>query len=343
MKIGNFIIKKELPCFVIAEIANNHNQKKEQAKKLIHIAAEAGVQAVKFQTFSGLDIASKGQLSTDYKCSQASKYKYWYEFLDSIMLPFEWYPELVDLTHHLGMAFIATPCSVERARFLVDIGADALKIASMDNNNIPFLEIIRTFSLPIIISTGMAQDNEINEALSVIGYPDRQDIAVLHCISNYPTEPKDMNIRKIEYLKSKYSLPIGFSDHSFRNYGTFAAIALGAKIIEKHITIDRNLEGPDHFFSLEPDDLKDLVQGIRDIEMGLTEVSGRPDEKAGKKMYRSIHVAGDVSKGEILKEEHLEIKRPAGGLEPKYFHKIIGKKVIRDLKAFEPLRWDDLE
>ncbi|MCK4532347.1 N-acetylneuraminate synthase family protein [bacterium] len=123
----------------------------------------------------------------------------------------------------------------------------------------------------------------------------------------------------------------------------YAAIALGAKIIEKHITIDKNLEGPDHFFSLEPDDLKDLVRGIRDIEMGLTEVSGRPDEKARKKMYRSIHLARDISKGDILKEEYLEIKRPAGGVEPKYFHKIMGKKVIRDLKALELLQWDDLE
>ncbi len=343
MKIGNFIIEEESPCFIIAEISNNHDQKKEQAIRLIHIAAETGSQAVKFQTFSGLDIASKGQLSTDYNWPQAHRYKYWYEFLDSIMLPFEWYPELVDLTHRLGMAFISTPCSRERVRFLVDIGADALKIASMDNTNLPFLEIVGTLDLPVIISTGMAEDDEIDEAVSVLGYPNRKDIAILHCISNYPTQPQDMCLFRIEYLKSKYSIPVGFSDHSLCNYGAFASVALGSKIVEKHITIDRNLQGPDHFFSLEPEGLQDLVRGIRDIELGLTKMHIRTDENARKVMYRSIHVAVDVPKGETLKEEHMEIKRPAGGLAPKHFNEVVGRKTIRDLKAFEPLLWEDLK
>jgi N-acetylneuraminate synthase/N,N'-diacetyllegionaminate synthase len=343
MRIGNFIVGEGAPCFIIAEIANNHDKRKEQAKELIHIAAKAGAQAVKFQTFSGLDIASAGQLSTDYNWPPAHKYKYWYQYLDTISLPFEWYPELVDLTRHLGMAFIGTPCSIERAHFLVEVGADALKIASMDNNNIPFLEAVGTLQLPVIISTGMAYDDEVEEALSVLGHPNKSNIALLHCISNYPTKPQDMRLGTIKRLQSKYPIPIGFSDHALHNYGSFAAVALGAKIIEKHVTISRKLEGPDHFFSLAPGELKDLIDGIREIELGLTECSIRPDENAQHSMYRSIHFAVNVTKGTVLTEKHLEIKRPAVGLEPRYFWDVVGKRAARNKKAFESVTWDVLE
>lgn len=342
MRIGNFTVGEGVPCFIIAEIANNHDKSKEQAKELIHIAAKAGAQAVKFQTFSGLDIASAGQLSTDYNWPPAYKYKYWYQYLDTISLPFEWYHELVDLTHCLGMAFIGTPCSIERAHFLVEVGADALKVASMDNNNIPFLESVGVLQLPVIISTGMAYDGEIEEALSALGYPNNSNIALLHCISNYPTKPQDMCLHRIERLRLKYSVPVGFSDHSLKNYGAFVAIALGAKIIEKHVTINRSLRGPDHFFSLEQDGLIELIEGIRHVEKGLTECAELPDKNSRAVMYRSVHVKKDVSKGTILKEEHLEIIRPTGGLEPKYFCRIIGKKVKKDIKAFSCLTQKDI-
>ena len=146
MKIANFTINQESPCFVIAEIANNHNQDKQQAIKLIKIAAESGAQAVKFQTFAGLDIAAQNQLSSDYDWPPAHKYKYWHEFLDTIMLPFAWYPELIELTHSLGMAFIATPCSVERARFLADVGADAIMIHSKEKSPEEILEFCEGYS-----------------------------------------------------------------------------------------------------------------------------------------------------------------------------------------------------
>ncbi len=343
MKIRDFIIDDGSPCFIIAEIANNHDQNREQAIKLIESAARAGAQAVKFQTFTGLDIVSAEQLSSDYDWPPARQYKFWYQYLDTIMLPFEWYPELIGRTHDLGMAFISTPCSSERAEFLKKAGADALKIASMDNNNIPFLEDVYGLDMTVIISGGMASDDDLDQALSALGYPGNRDLALLHCVSKYPAAAGDMRLGRFAELKKKYSLPIGFSDHSLTNYSAFAAVALGAGIVEKHITLDRSCSGPDHFFSLEPDRFKDLVGGIREVEQALAGDSLPADKEAGKKMYRSIHAAEDLAVGTRLCRCHLEIKRPAGGLEPKYYRDIINRKIKRPLKACEPITWEDLE
>lgn len=343
MKVASYSIGPDFPSFIIAEIANNHDQNKELAIELIRTAAKAGVQAVKFQTFSGLDIASAEQLSSDYNWPAAQKYKYWHEYLDTIMLPFDWYEELIELTHSLNLAFIATPCSVERAEFLVEAGTDALKIASMDNNNTPFLEVIGKMNIPVIMSTGMAEQRIIDEAMEALRYPKRDNLALLHCVSKYPTKPEDMSLLSIKELQERYDLPIGFSDHSLHNYGTFAAVSLGAKIVEKHLTTDRSLEGPDHFFSLLAEEFTDLVRGIRAIEAGLVTKETRSDLDEKKKMYRSIHIACDLPRGTVLDKGHLEIKRPDGGLEPKYFREVLGKTLRRGMKAFDPLFWEDLE
>ncbi|MFC2156800.1 N-acetylneuraminate synthase family protein [Acidobacteriota bacterium] len=342
MNFAGIEVGGESDCYIIAEIANNHDQKKAQAIQLIEIAAEAGAHAVKFQTFTGLDIVSACQPSSDYDWPPAQKYKYWYEYLNSIMLPFDWYPELIETAHRLDVAFISTPCSMERAHFLVDAGVDALKIASMDNNNLPFLEKVRGLDLPVIISSGMAEDRVLDMALNSLGYPNNPKLALLHCISLYPTPPEHLSLPSITRMRRKYSCPIGFSDHSLHNYGAFAAVVMGAKIIEKHITIDRSLPGPDHYFSLLPEELADLVKGVREIEAGLTVESERPDKKSGESMYRSIHVTCDLPKGSIIEEKHLEIKRPAGGIEPGDYNRVVGKTLNQDKKSFDVLTWDDL-
>lgn len=330
-------------CYIIAEIAQNHDQKKDQAIELIRLAAAAGVQAVKFQIFEGGDIVTKSQLSSNYRLPDAKKFEYWHEYLNTIMLPDEWLPELVDITHQLGMSFIGTPCSAAKARRLVDVGTDALKVASMDNNNTPFLEEVSGMKVPVIISGGMASDEEVGSALTTLGCHGRDDIVLLHCISNYPTKPEDLNLGTIAKYRSLFKVPVGFSDHSISNYGAFAAVALGAGIVEKHITLSRKLKGPDHFFSLEPDGLVDLVRGIREVEAGMSESVGRPDSDARKAMYRSIHVRCDVAKGVILDEKVIEVKRPVGGLEPRYYNEVIGRRAARDLRACEPVTWEDLE
>jgi len=341
MKIYNFNINRNSKCFIVAEIANNHGRNKGRAEQLIKLAAEKGANAVKFQTFLGKDIVSEKQLSSDYDYAPAQKYKYWHQYLDTIAMPFEWYPELIELTHKLGIAFSATPCSIERAKFLVDVGADSLKIASMDNNNIPFLRKVRRLGIATIISGGMIDDKNFESALSALGYPQKKDLAVLHCVSNYPTKPEDMNLLRIKKLQEKYDLPIGFSDHSISNYGAFASVAMGAKIIEKHFTLDRNLEGPDHSFSLCPQELGDLVDGVREIEAALSVSPVRADRHCADRMYRSIRYVKDLEKGTIIKEEHLEIKRPPDGLEPKYYDDVLGKILIKDVQAFNPVRWED--
>lgn len=328
-------------CFIIAEVGNNHDGKKAQALRLIQRAASSGAHAVKFQTFKGDDIALKNQPAPK-GFKTAKKFNNFCEFAASLAMPFDWYPCLIRKTHHLNMAFIATPCSIEAAEFLAHAGVDALKIASMDVTNVPLLKNVGHLKKPVIISSGMAALSELDEALAALGYPRKRDIIVMHCLSNYPLKPDDANLLQIRTLQSRYGLPVGFSDHARQNYLAFAAVSLGAKAIEKHFTLDKKLSGPEHFFSLEPQSLKDLVAGISHIEAAVQDrpfFTERPDSKQRSVFRRSLHCACALKKGTLLEPRHIEIKRPEGGLAPKYYEAVIGKRLSQNLKKYQPITW----
>ena len=319
-------------CFVIAEAGVNHNGDVELAKKLVDIAAESGADAVKFQTFKTENLVTK--TSAQYK------------MLKKLELDYEEFKELYNYAKKKNIIFLSTPFDFESVNFLNELDIPAFKISSGDLTNIPFLEYVAEKKKPIILSTGMATLGEIEEAINTIKNIGNKDIILLHCISAYPAKLETLNLRAINVLREAFKLPVGFSDHSLGIYTPIAAIALGAVIIEKHFTLDKNLPGPDHRASLSPEELKEMVKAIRLIEEALGDGIKKPipEEKETKKASRrSIVARTNISKGSIITKEKITFKRPGIGLPPKYYKYIVGKMATRDITADEAIYWRDVE
>ena len=343
--IGNKTIGVGNPCYVISEIGNNHDTNIETAKALIKASYEAGADAVKFQTFKALDIVNPNVPANAYPGWDVSdKFEYWHQFVDTIAMPYQWYDELIAYTRELGLAFISTPASVEAAHFLAQKQIDALKVSSMDLNNIPFLREVDNIGLPVILSTGMSTIEEIKETVPVFR---KSPLILLHCVSNYPLKHKDANLRNIQMLENVFSLPVGFSNHALGYELDITAVALGACVIEKHFTFDRlNPNIAEHHFSMKPDEMKEMVDKIRAIEesLGTHERIMTEDELHNRSLSRrSVTVRKDMQSGEKIIEQDLIVVRPGTGIEPKYINTVVGKKVTRAMKAFELLSWEDLQ
>ena len=325
IKIADRIIGNEEACFIIVEAGSNHNGSLEQAKKLIEIASESGADAVKFQIFKA------EELSADEKTQRMLKE---FEFRR------EWVKELNDYAKRKNIMFLATPFDLEAVDLLDEINAPAFKIASGDLTDLPLIKYIAEKGKPIIQSVGLGSLEEIREALDVIYSTGNRNVALLHCVVNYPTKPEDVNLNVIKTLK-QFHVPIGFSDHTMEISVPIGAVALGASIIEKHFTINRNLAGPDHQYALEPNELKAMIRGIRDVEMALgsEEIIGDLERKGPK---RSIYASVDIPEGATITKDNLSILRPAVGIAPKHIDKIIGKKARKDIKAHEPITWEKI-
>ena len=343
--IGNKTIGKGNPCYVISEIGNNHDTNIKTAKALIKASCKAGADAVKFQTFKSLDIVNPKVPANAYPgWNVAGRFKYWYQFVDTLAMPYEWYDELIPYTRKLGLAFISTPASIEAAHLLAEKKADAIKIASMDLNNTPFLKEVDGLGLPVILSTGMSTIEEIQEAVSVFK---KSPLILLHCVANYPLAYEDANLFNIRMLKDKFSFPVGFSNHALGYDLDITAVALGACVIEKHFTFDRsNPSVAEHHFSMQPDEMKQMVEKIRIIEKAL----GSYERKMTKSELqtrdlarRSITIKKDLRAGEKIAKQDLVVVRPGTGIAPKHVNDVIGKKVKAAMKAFELLDWKDLE
>jgi sialic acid synthase SpsE len=332
------------PCYIISEIGNNHGGDVDLAKEMIRVSADCGCDAVKFQTFRGTDIVNPLVKSDEYpEWDVSGKYPLWYQFLDSFALPYESYPDLIEYAHGLGIAFISTPTSIKTANFLDSNGADAIKIASMDLTNKPLIERINEFGRPVILSTGMGTIEEIKE---VVSWLNDVPLALLHCVSNYPLETEHANLLNIRGLKKVFNLPIGFSDHSLGIILDIAAVALGAVIIEKHFTLDRNsLPKIEHHFSLEPNEFKELVKAAQEIKASLGSIQrkvGKQEKENSLRMRRSLMLNRDKDAGETILEDALIWLRPGTGIPPKNYREIIGKRLRRHKKAFEPLNPEDM-
>lgn len=334
---------------IIAEAGVNHNGDIEQAKKLIKIAADAGADVVKFQTFKAEKLVSPSAKKATYQQlnigdSDVSQFS----MLKKLELPFEWHQELIDYAHALGIQFASTGFDEESIDFLTDLGQPFIKIPSGEITNKPYLQHIARKKKTTILSTGMANLMEIQEALDVLVSEglDKNQITILHCNTEYPTPMQDVNLMAMLEIQREFDVKIGYSDHTLGIEVPIAATALGAKVIEKHFTIDRNLPGPDHAASLEPQELKEMVQAIRNIELAISGTGIKEPSISERKNIsiarKSICLNADKVAGSIIKANDICIKRPGDGISPMKIDDVIGKILNADVKADVPLKWEDL-
>ena len=264
LKIGDKLIGEEEPCFIIAEAGVNHNGSVELAKKLIDAAKDAGADAVKFQTFKAESVVVKDAQKAEYQKETTGEGSQ-YEMIKKLELTEEDFRELADYAKEKDIMFLSSPFDKESVDLLNELDVPAFKVGSGEITNLPLLRYIAKKEKPIILSTGMSTLGEIEEALDVIRSEGVEDIILLHCVSNYPARIEDVNLRALGTLKQAFKLPVGFSDHTLGITAPIAAVALGACVIEKHFTLDRNLPGPDHKASLEPEELKEMAKAIREV------------------------------------------------------------------------------
>ena len=314
---------------IIAEAGVNHNGDLKIAKELIHQAAIAGADLVKFQTFTVAKLLTLEAPKADYQKDPDALTTSNYEMLKSLELSKNDHLELIQECKKYGIEFFSTAFDEASLSFLLELGMSKIKIPSGEITNKPLLEFIAQFNMPVIMSTGMADLNEIQLALEVLSNNKltRENITILHCTSQYPASFENINLRAITSMKKKFNLNIGYSDHTLGAEASIAAVSLGATIIEKHITLDSNMSGPDHKASMEPKDFQDMVSAIRNIERGLGNGIKVPtsEELEMRTVARKSLVANKkIEKGEIFTQENLTVKRPGNGLSPMSIDEVIG-------------------
>lgn len=334
---------------IIAEAGVNHNGDFQRAIELMEKAAEAGADYVKFQTFKADKIVSKEAKKAEYQINNMRDDEdSQYSMLKKLEIPYEWYPKLIQKASDLGIGFLSTGFDEESIDMLDSWNPSFYKIPSGEITNKPYLQHIAKKGKPIIISTGMADLSEIKDAVQVLSKEVNKDmISVLHCNTEYPTPMKDVNLLAMHHIRDELGVQVGYSDHTLGIEVPIAAVALGAKVIEKHFTLDRSLPGPDHAASLQPDELKAMVIAIRNIEMA---ISGRgvkepsASELNNKVLIRkSIHLSKDLKEGDTINKSNLISLRPGDGLSPMKIDEIIGKKVNRDLAQYHKITLSDLQ
>lgn len=326
--------------FIIAEAGVNHNGSIDLAKKLVDIAFECGADAVKFQTFKAESVVSSFAKMADYQKKNLGIEKSQYEMIKELELSFESFAELKKYCDFRGITFLSTPFDIESARFLKELGLEIFKISSGDITNYLLLKEIGSYGKKVILSTGMANLGEIEDALDILteSGTKKEDITVLHCNTEYPTPFEDVNLKAMITIKKAFNTKVGYSDHTKEIEVPIAAVALGAEVIEKHFTLDKNLPGPDHKASLEPQELKEMVKCIRNVEKALGDGIKKPSKSEMKNISivrRSIVAKRDIKKGEIFSEENLTVKRPGYGISPMRWSEVIGKTAQKDYKKDE--------
>jgi sialic acid synthase SpsE len=332
------------PVYLIAEIGSNHCGDKAVVKKLIDIAAGAGFDAVKFQTYEPLEVFSGKITTTELKMDPMYGHKPWVEAArDNILMPREWFGEMFAYARGKNLQVFSTVHSARDAEFVMQFDPPVFKVASLDVTYLDFLADLAGFKKPIILSTGMHYLGEIEEAVDTILKNGNDQLALLHCVSNYPPRPQDVNLNNIPMLQKAFDLPVGFSDHHPDNYMDVAAVALGACIIEKHVTLDRSLKGPDHPFALDPEAMMDLVKSVRDTEnaLGTTKRVLSSSELLARTVTRRSFVARtDIKKGEVLTRENVKVTRPGTGIHPKFKDRLMGRKAAKDIEKEEVISWE---
>ncbi|MBN2121129.1 MAG: N-acetylneuraminate synthase [Candidatus Omnitrophica bacterium] len=343
--IGGRIVGEAEPVFIIAEAGVNHNGDIELAKRLVDIAKESGADAVKFQTFKTENIIIPSAPKSTYHIETTGAEQSWFELLKTQELDKKAHRILFEYCKKREIVFLSTPYDEESADLLEELPVSAFKVASTDANNIPFLRYLARKRLPIILSTGMCTLGEVRESVEAIKSEGCQDLMLLHCTADYPAKLEDANLRAMLTLKNEFNLLVGYSDHIPDCINPIAATALGARVYEKHFTLDKSLPGPDHRASLNPKELKELVDSIRKTEAALgssVKKCTSAEQENRIKLRKSILTKVDIPKDTPIDSSMIEIKRPGFGLEPKYYHSLIGKKVRNSLSSHAPITYNDI-
>ena len=343
IRIGNRLIGEGEPCFIIAEAGVNHNGDINLAKKLIDVAKEAGADAVKFQTFKAEELVTRSAEKAGYQKETTPSDESQYDMIKKLELPEKDFRELFTHARSKDIVFLSTPYDKQSVDLLARLGVPAIKVSSADITNHPLLSRVAAKKLPIILSTGMSTLGEVEEAVGEIVNSGNEQIILLHCNFNYPARVKDINLRAMNTLRQAFNLPVGYSDHTMGIEVSLAAVALGAVVIEKHFTLDRNLPGPDHRASLEPGELREMVVKIRNVEQALGSPVKQPfgEEVQNREICRRSLVARvDIPQGSIITEEMIDAKRPGTGISPKYIAALVGRKAVSTIKKDDLITWD---
>jgi pseudaminic acid synthase len=341
IKIGKKMIGNGCPVFIIAELSANHGHDFDLAVKHIKAAKACGADAVKLQTYT----ADTLTLNSNNKYFKVKGGTIWdgttlHKLYRKAYTPWEWHAKLKKIANRLGLVFFSTAFDKTAIDFLEDIDVPMHKIASFELIDLPLVEYAAKTRKPIILSTGMATLGEIKEAVATAKRAGANDIILLKCVSRYPANPKEMNLKTIVHMEKLFGCPVGLSDHTLGTDVSIAAVAMGAKVIEKHFILSRKIKTPDSVFSIEPDEFNRLVTGIRTIEKAIGDVRYGPtqDEKKSLIFRRSLFVCKGIKKGEIFNEENIRSLRPAYGLKPKYLKLVLGKRSKRNIRSGSPLR-----
>jgi N-acetylneuraminate synthase len=341
--IGQRRIGRGRPVYVVAEISANHNRSFAEAARIIEAAAEAGADAVKLQTYTPDTMT----IRCDRECFRISGGTPWdgktlYDLYAEAYTPWEWHAELKAIAGRLGMDFFSTAFDSTAVDFLESLGVPVHKIASFENVDLPLIRKMAAAGKPLILSTGMSSLEEIEEAVGAARGAGAREIALLKCTSAYPAPPDEMNLRAIQDLEERFHAPVGLSDHTLGIAVPAAAVALGACIVEKHFTMTRSAGGPDSAFSLEPDEMKEMISAIRTVEqaLGAVRYGVNPREAASAAFRRSLFVVQDMDAGDLFTTRNLRSIRPAQGLHPRYLETILGRRAACRIERGAPLSWD---
>jgi N,N'-diacetyllegionaminate synthase len=326
--------------FIIAEAGVNHNGSLELAKKLIDVASDAGADAVKFQTFKAENLVSKNAQKADYQKQTTNSEESQFDMIKKLELDIETHKILMDYCKEKNIMFLSTPFDHDSIELLNDLGLEIFKIPSGEITNLPYLRHIGKLDKKVILSTGMADIGEIEDAMDILtnAGTKKENIIVLHANTEYPTPYEDVNLKAMVTIGKTFDVAFGYSDHTLGIEVDIAAVAMGACCIEKHFTLDCTMEGPDHKASLEPDELKAMVKAIRNIELALGNGIKKPSKSESKNISiarKSIVAKVDIKKGEIFSTNNLAVKRPANGINPMRWDEIIGTVATKDYKEDE--------
>jgi len=344
IKIGDIDIGLDSPPFIIAVMSGNHNQSLERALNIVEAAAKCGAHALKLQTYTAdtmtLDINNKEFFIKDSDSLWQGNSLY--ELYEKAHTPWEWHKPIMERANELGLICFSSPFDETAVDYLEELNVPAYKIASFENTHLPLLKKVASTGKPIIVSTGMATVSEIDELVSTLRNNKSDNFILLKCTSSYPSNPENSNILTIPHMRKLFNCEVGLSDHTLGIGAALSAVSHGATIIEKHFTLDRNDGGVDSEFSLEPNEMGQLVKEAKRAWEALGKISYGPNinEKKSLIFRRSIYISKDIKKGDTLTKNNLSIIRPGLGLPPKYIDIVLGRKVTCDLKKGTPLKWE---
>lgn len=345
LNIGERIIGDKNPCYIIAEMSANHAGDLNKALEIVHAARDAGADCIKTQAYTP-DTITIDCDNKHFKIEEGTwKGETLYSLYQKAYTPWEWIEKIKNEADKIGIDFLCTPFDKTSVDFLEKLNVKFYKIASFELIDIPLISYVASKGKPIIVSTGMGNLGDIEDAIKTIENHKNKDICILKCSSSYPARYEDMNIKTIQNLKDTFGYPVGLSDHSMGAISAIVAVANGANVIEKHFCLSRKFENPDSSFSMEPEEFKEMVLNIRNAEKAIGKVSYNVSdtEKKSVNFKKSIFVVKDIIKGEELTEENIKVIRPGYGLKPKHYFEVLNKKATKDIKRGTPFNWNMCE